>query len=50
MALMNQLPALEAPRLALISGRNANNPRLLTESIAKDCNCIYLENIYGNNN
>jgi predicted dehydrogenase len=43
MASMNELPEPEAPRLALISGRTADNPRLLTESIAKGCNCIYLE-------
>jgi predicted dehydrogenase len=32
-----------APRLALISGRTADNPRLLTESIANGAKCIYLE-------
>lgn len=30
-------------RLALISGRTADNPRLLSESIAAGCTCIYLE-------
>ena len=30
-------------RLALISGRTADNPRLLTESIAHGSKCIYLE-------
>jgi len=29
--------------LALISGRTADNPRLLTECIASGCTCIYLE-------
>ena len=37
------LPPPTAPRLALISGRTADNPRLLTESIANGCKCIYLE-------
>jgi len=37
------LPEPSAPRLALISGRTADNPRLLTESIANGCSCIYLE-------
>lgn len=31
---LSDLPAPTAPRLALISGRTADNPRLLTESIA----------------
>lgn len=30
-------------RLALISGRTADNPRLLSEAIAADCSTIYLE-------
>ena len=30
-------------RLALISGRTADNPRLLGESIAAGCSVIYLE-------
>jgi len=37
------LPPPAAPRLSLISGRTADNPRLLTESIANGCKCIYLE-------
>merc|ERR1740139_54914 len=38
-----ELPAPVEPRLALISGRTADNPRLLTESIANGCKCIMLE-------
>lgn len=38
-----ELPKPEHPRLALISGRTADNPRLLSESIANGCSCIYLE-------
>jgi predicted dehydrogenase len=30
-------------RLALISGRTADNPKLLSESIAANCSCVYLE-------
>jgi predicted dehydrogenase len=37
------LPKTDKKRLALISGRTADNPRLLTESIAAGCTCIYLE-------
>ena len=37
------LPPPENPRVALISGRTADNPRLLTESIANGCKTIYLE-------
>merc|ERR1712071_695734 len=37
------LPPPAQPRLALISGRTADNPRLLTESIENGCSCIYLE-------
>jgi len=37
------LPAPEQPRLALISGRTADNPALLTECIKNGCSCIYLE-------
>jgi len=37
------LPPPAAPRLALISGRTADNPRLLSEAIANGCKCIYLE-------
>jgi predicted dehydrogenase len=40
---LNDLPEPKAPRLALISGRTADNPRLLTESIANGSKCIYLE-------
>jgi predicted dehydrogenase len=40
---LDDLPAPKAPRLALISGRTADNPKLLEESIAKGCKCIYLE-------
>mmetsp|Transcript_9663 Transcript_9663/g.19480 ORF Transcript_9663/g.19480 Transcript_9663/m.19480 type:complete len:427 (+) Transcript_9663:57-1337(+) len=37
------LPAPEQPRVALISGRTADNPRLLNECIDAGCKCIYLE-------
>lgn len=37
------LPPPAAPRLALISGRTADNPRLLSEAIANGCKVIYLE-------
>jgi len=40
---LDDLPPAEAPRLALISGRTADNPRLLSESIAHGAKCIYLE-------
>lgn len=40
---LDDLPPADAPRLALISGRTADNPRLLTEAIAKGCKCVYLE-------
>ena len=40
---LEDLPPPAAPRLALISGRTADNPRLLTESIAHGAKCIYLE-------
>jgi len=40
---LTDLPAPVEPRLALISGRTADNPRLLTESIANGCKTIYLE-------
>merc|ERR1719203_2114727 len=40
---LEDLPAAEQPRMALISGRTADNPRLLTECIANGCKCIYLE-------
>jgi len=37
------LPNPEQPRVALISGRTADNPRLLNECIEAGCKCIYLE-------
>jgi len=40
---LSDLPPPAAPRLALISGRTADNPRLLTESIANGAKCVYLE-------
>jgi len=42
---MADLPVLEdgVKRLALISGRTGDNPRLLTESIDAGCTAIYLE-------
>lgn len=40
---LDDLPPPEAPRLALISGRTADNPRLLSESIKHGAKCIYLE-------
>eukprot|EP00980_Cylindrotheca_fusiformis_P028492 scaffold22604_cov130-Cylindrotheca_fusiformis.AAC.14 len=40
---LDDLPPPAAPRLALISGRTADNPHLLTECIEKGCKCIYLE-------
>jgi predicted dehydrogenase len=40
---LGELPPPKAPRLALISGRTADNPLLLDEAIAKGCKCIYLE-------
>lgn len=40
---LDELPPPAAPRLALISGRTADNPRLLSESIAHGAKCIYLE-------
>lgn len=42
-ASLDDLPPPEAPRLALISGRTADNPRLLTECISHGSKCIYLE-------
>lgn len=42
-ASLDDLPPPEAPRLALISGRTADNPRLLSESISHGAKCIYLE-------
>ncbi|KAL7507696.1 hypothetical protein ACHAXN_011765 [Cyclotella atomus] len=40
---IDDLPPADKPRVALISGRTADNPRLLGECIAKGCKCIYLE-------
>jgi len=40
---LGDLPPADAPRLALISGRTADNPRLLSESIKHGSKCIYLE-------
>eukprot|EP00540_Astrosyne_radiata_P013482 CAMPEP_0116830098 /NCGR_PEP_ID=MMETSP0418-20121206/4577_1 /TAXON_ID=1158023 /ORGANISM="Astrosyne radiata, Strain 13vi08-1A" /LENGTH=392 /DNA_ID=CAMNT_0004459169 /DNA_START=8 /DNA_END=1187 /DNA_ORIENTATION=+ len=40
---LSDVPPPEAPRVALISGRTADNPRLLSESIAGGSKCIYLE-------
>ena len=37
------LPPPKQPRVALISGRTADNPRLLKECIKAQCKCIYLE-------
>ena len=37
------LPDPKQPRVALISGRTADNPRLLSECINAGCKCIYLE-------
>jgi predicted dehydrogenase len=40
---LDDIPPPQAPRLALISGRTADNPKLLSESIAKGAKCVYLE-------
>jgi predicted dehydrogenase len=40
---LSELPPPDQPRLALISGRTADNPKLLTESIAHGAKCVYLE-------
>jgi predicted dehydrogenase len=40
---LSELPPPAAPRLALISGRTADNPRLLSEAIQAGSTCIYLE-------
>jgi len=42
---LNDLPPVKdgKKRLALISGRTADNPKLLTDSIAAGCTTIYLE-------
>jgi predicted dehydrogenase len=37
------LPETGKKRLALISGRTADNPRLLNEALKSGCTCIYLE-------
>jgi len=42
-ASLDDIPPPAAPRLALISGRTADNPRLLSESIKHGSKCIYLE-------
>jgi len=40
---LEDIPPPAQPRLALISGRTADNPALLTESIKHGSKCIYLE-------
>jgi predicted dehydrogenase len=40
---VEDLPQTGRKRLALISGRTADNPSLLTKCIANGCTCIYLE-------
>ena len=40
---VSDLPEPAQPRVALISGRTADNPRLLSECIEAGCKCIYLE-------
>jgi len=40
---VGDLPEPKQPRVALISGRTADNPRLLEECINAGCKCIYLE-------
>jgi len=40
---MEALPPPTSPRLALISGRTADNPSLVTQSLAARCSAIYLE-------
>ena len=40
---VEDLPEPKQPRVALISGRTADNPRLLSEGIKAGCKCIYLE-------
>ena len=42
-ASVSSLPPPERPRCALISGRTADNPSLLTQCIAAGCRTIYLE-------
>lgn len=40
---LSELPATTKKRLALVSGRTADNPKLLSEAIKNGCTCIYLE-------
>ena len=40
---VSDLPPPALPRVALVSGRTADNPRLLTECIKAGCSAIYLE-------
>jgi predicted dehydrogenase len=40
---LEELPPPAAPRLALISGRTADNPKLLSEAIQRGAKCVYLE-------
>lgn len=40
---LSDLPPPTKPRMALISGRTADNPRLLNEAIQAGCTTIYLE-------
>merc|ERR1719145_158181 len=40
---VGDLPDPKQPRVALVSGRTADNPRLLGECIDAGCKCIYLE-------
>jgi len=40
---LSDLPPAAQPRLVLISGRTADNPSLLSESIKNGCKCIFLE-------
>merc|ERR1740121_1020375 len=40
---LKEVPASHYKRLVLISGRTADNPRLLVEAIDANCNVIYLE-------
>ena len=39
---LEDLPEPSQPRLALISGRTGDNPRLLSEAIKHGAKCIYL--------
>jgi len=40
---LSDLPKTDKKRLALVSGRTADNPRLLSEAISNGCTCVYLE-------